>query len=155
MKVSDRLLTINGAPGRDDGWSVHYAARRRQAAGEDIIFLTIGDHDTATPPDVIDAMADAARAGDTRYAAIPGKVRAMATLGVPYGEELERAEEMAREQAAEIFDRLVAEDPTYAGSDLADKEVTAMIAYLLRLGTDITKAPPEPEGDDALAQLER
>src|SRR5207253_3523887 len=36
-------------------WSIHIEARRRQEAGEDIIFLTVGDPDQAPPEAVIEA----------------------------------------------------------------------------------------------------
>ena len=88
------------------------------------------------------------------FSAIEGKVQAMAKLGVPYDEELGQSEQLARAQAREVFERLVGEDPTYEGSGLEDKKVIAMIAYLLRLGTDITKPPPgEDELQDAVATL--
>ncbi|MFG0316374.1 MAG: cytochrome-c oxidase, cbb3-type subunit I [Planctomycetota bacterium JB042] len=78
------------------------------------------------------------------FSAIPGKVNAQVTLGVPYDEdEVRDAEALARAQAKEVFEKLVAEDATYAGSGLEDKKVIALISYLLRLGTDITKPPPE------------
>ena len=91
MKVSQRLLTINGAPGQDDGWSVHYDARRRKDAGEDITLLTVGDHDSETPDHVLTAMDAAVRGGDTRYAPVNGKLdlraaiaaRTQARTGVP------------------------------------------------------------------------
>jgi cytochrome c oxidase cbb3-type subunit I/II len=85
------------------------------------------------------------------FGAAQSRVNAMATLGVPYDEELSRAGEMAREQAQEIFERLVTEDATYAASGLEDKHVIALTAYLLRLGTDITK--PAPEAAEAVADL--
>jgi cytochrome c oxidase cbb3-type subunit I/II len=83
------------------------------------------------------------------FSAIPGKVRAAAALGAPYDEELEQAEEMARAQAQQLFEQLVADDATFAGSGLEDKKIMAMVAYLLRLGTDIAKPPPaeDPEAD--------
>ncbi len=86
------------------------------------------------------------------YGAIPGKVRAMATLGVPYDDAvIDRAEEIARAQAAEIFAKLVGEDATYRESDLEDKKVIAVVAYLLRLGTDVAKPVAVDEEGDAVA----
>ena len=38
-----------------DAWSVHGKARQRQRAGEDIILLSIGDHDFATDPRIVAA----------------------------------------------------------------------------------------------------
>jgi cytochrome c oxidase cbb3-type subunit I/II len=60
----------------------------------------------------------------------------MAMLGVPYGEAVKRAPEMAREQARAVTARLVEQDAKLAGRGLETKEITALIAYLQRLGTD-------------------
>jgi cytochrome c oxidase cbb3-type subunit I/II len=68
------------------------------------------------------------------FAEIPARVRGMATLGVPYGDELQRAEALAREQAKRIADELV----TQGGpKGLEDKQIVALTAYLQRLGRDI------------------
>jgi len=77
------------------------------------------------------------------FASIPPRVAAMARLGVPYLAELEQGEALARTQAQAIVARLTQEDPSYAGRGLEDKQVVALVAYLLRLGTDATK-PPAP-----------
>jgi arginine:pyruvate transaminase len=53
-------------------WSVHIEARRRQQAGEDIIFLTVGDPDQEPPATVIEATVAALRNRRTGYAAIVG-----------------------------------------------------------------------------------
>ncbi|MDJ0835135.1 MAG: cytochrome-c oxidase, cbb3-type subunit I [Acidobacteriota bacterium] len=64
------------------------------------------------------------------------KIRVMRQLGVPYDEQtVENAEEMAKQQAAEIAADLAASGVT----GMEDKEITALIAYLQRLGTDIKK----------------
>ncbi len=77
---------------------------------------------------------------------IQARVDAMAMLGVPYGEAVLNAPEMARVQAARI-----AADIEAAGGrpGLADKEVVALIAYLQRLGTDINKPAPGEDGEGA------
>ncbi len=49
-------------------WSIHIEARRRQEAGEDIIFLTVGDPDQAPPEAVIEATVAALRQHRTGYA---------------------------------------------------------------------------------------
>jgi arginine:pyruvate transaminase len=49
-------------------WDVHVEARRRQQAGEDIIFLTVGDPDQDPPDAVIEATVEALRAHRTHYA---------------------------------------------------------------------------------------
>jgi cytochrome c oxidase cbb3-type subunit I/II len=76
------------------------------------------------------------------YDGIDAKLEALAMLGTPYEDELGRGAELAREQAAEIFAKLVTEDPSYAESGLEDTQVLAMTAYMLRLGTDLTKPNP-------------
>jgi cytochrome c oxidase cbb3-type subunit I/II len=70
------------------------------------------------------------------FAGIQAKVDAMAMLGVPYGEAVNRAPEMARAQAREVAARAAAQGDRRR---LEDKEITALIAYLQRLGTDIKK----------------
>jgi cytochrome c oxidase cbb3-type subunit I/II len=73
------------------------------------------------------------------FEGIQKKVDAMAMLGVPYGDAIGRAPEMAREQARTI----AASIETQGGpSGLGDKEIVAMVAYLQRLGRDIHAAPP-------------
>ena len=53
-------------------WDTHTEARRREAEGEDIIFLTVGDPDQDPPKAVIEAAIGALRAGRTGYSAIIG-----------------------------------------------------------------------------------
>jgi cytochrome c oxidase cbb3-type subunit I/II len=78
------------------------------------------------------------------FDAIPARINAMAMLGVPYGEAVKpgRAVEMAREQAKQISDELVKQGG-YTGMD--DKKIVALVAYLQRLGTDISKPAPAVE----------
>ncbi|MEM1302163.1 MAG: aminotransferase class I/II-fold pyridoxal phosphate-dependent enzyme, partial [Pseudomonadota bacterium] len=70
MQVSQTLATLTG--GRDDGWGLFYEARRRKAAGEPIIELTIGEHDIKTHPSILNAMHAAAIGGHLGYASVPG-----------------------------------------------------------------------------------
>jgi len=62
------------------------------------------------------------------------RVDAMAMLGVPYGDAVHRAPQMAREQAKTLADGIVAQG---GPAGLEDKEIVAMVAYLQRLGHDI------------------
>jgi cytochrome c oxidase cbb3-type subunit I/II len=77
------------------------------------------------------------------FEGIQARVDAMAMLGVPYGEAVRdgRAVELARVQAKKIADELVAQG---GYPDLGDKQVIALVAYLQRLGTDISAPPPAP-----------
>jgi cytochrome c oxidase cbb3-type subunit I/II len=70
---------------------------------------------------------------------VQGRVDVMAMLGVPYGESVKRAEAEAREQAKAIAAAVVAQG---GPAGLEDKEITALVAYLQRLGTDLKKAAP-------------
>jgi cytochrome c oxidase cbb3-type subunit I/II len=65
----------------------------------------------------------------------PAKIRAMTTLGVPYAEGYDQlANDDLKKQAAEI-----AADLKNSGVEVAsDKEILAVIAYLQRLGRDIS-----------------
>ncbi|MBV1862974.1 MAG: pyridoxal phosphate-dependent aminotransferase [Rhodobacteraceae bacterium] len=70
MKLSNRIANINA--GGSDGWELFTRAREMIAAGQPVIELTIGEHDTPTDPIILDAMIASARAGNTGYAAVPG-----------------------------------------------------------------------------------
>ncbi|HKX46522.1 MAG TPA: cytochrome-c oxidase, cbb3-type subunit II, partial [Planctomycetota bacterium] len=86
------------------------------------------------------------------YAGLERKLAVLSRLGHPYDAERGRAEELARAQAAELHDRLVAEDPMFEVGDLRDKQVLALTAYVLRLGVDIAKPAPVPgEGEVGIA----
>ena len=90
---SDRIAGLTG--GGDDGWGLFYRARAMVAAGEPVLELTIGEHDTRTSPAILDAMAASARGGHTGYAAVPGTAalraavaeRLTQTSGVAHGPE--------------------------------------------------------------------
>ena len=70
MRLSNRLLNMNA--GGSDGWDVFYRARAMVKAGEDVLELTIGEHDKKTDPSIIYAMYESAKAGNTGYAMVPG-----------------------------------------------------------------------------------
>ncbi|MFT5001371.1 MAG: arginine:pyruvate transaminase [Paracoccaceae bacterium] len=89
MKLSNRITNIT--QGGSDGWDVFYKARALKDAGEDILELTIGEHDIKTEPAILTAMYDSAMAGNTGYAIVPGSpplreaiaARVQARTGVP------------------------------------------------------------------------
>ena len=55
-------------------WEIHYEARRRLDAGEDVILLGVGDPDFETPPGIVDAAERSMRGGRTGYAATEGEL---------------------------------------------------------------------------------
>ncbi|MBL8763315.1 MAG: cytochrome-c oxidase, cbb3-type subunit I [Phycisphaerae bacterium] len=75
------------------------------------------------------------------FDAIQRHVRAQAMIGVPYGEAVKegKAAAMAREQAETIAADIAKAD---GPKGLEGKKVVALIAYLQRLGTDISRPPP-------------
>ncbi len=56
-------LAVDGA----DGWSVHYRALIDRAEGDDVIVLSVGDPDFATPPAITDAAIQALHDEQTHY----------------------------------------------------------------------------------------
>ncbi|MDP1663060.1 MAG: cytochrome-c oxidase, cbb3-type subunit I [Phycisphaerales bacterium] len=93
-------------------------------------------------------------ATDLDFKAVQARVNAMAMLGVPYGKAVldGAAEKMAREQSAAIAQRIREQGagslPGDVPADIENKQVIALIAYLQRLGTDISSptgaAAPAP-----------
>ncbi len=78
------------------------------------------------------------------FDALESSVRALGRLGVPYEQTLPQAQELARLQAAAV----AAEIESQGGpAGLEDKEITALIAYLQRLGTDIKRLAPADGGE--------
>jgi arginine:pyruvate transaminase len=64
---------VDRISGRGAGaWTVHIEAARRRDAGQDVIFLTVGDPDQSPPEPVIDATIDALRRHRTGYSATVG-----------------------------------------------------------------------------------
>ncbi len=82
MPTPSRRIT-GIAPSGKNGWEVHVAAMARKQAGEDILMLSIGDHDFDTPTATVAAGVEALQGGHHHYTEIPGLPRlreAMARL---------------------------------------------------------------------------
>ena len=69
-KVSSRIAGIT--PSGKDGWEVHFEATQRKQAGEDIIMLSVGDHDFDTPAQTVEAAVNYLRGGYHHYTQLPG-----------------------------------------------------------------------------------
>lgn len=88
--VTDRLAGLGGAK-----WAVHECAREMQAAGRAVLFLTVGEPDVPTPPQMVADAHAALRAGRTGYSNGRGEpallqalaARYSARLGQPVGPE--------------------------------------------------------------------
>jgi arginine:pyruvate transaminase len=61
-KITERLQGLGS-----DKWAVHIEGKRRRAAGEELIFLSIGEPDFAPPAAIMDVVNERMRAGRTRY----------------------------------------------------------------------------------------
>ncbi len=86
---------------------------------------------------------------DIDFDAVQKRVDVMSMLGVPYGDAVQHASELARKQAQEVA-RRIAEAGGPKG--LANKDIVALIAYLQRLGTDVRKAEAEAADAEAAPQ---
>lgn len=87
---------------------------------------------------------------DLDFGNIQARVDAMVMLGVPYGDAVVRAEELAREQAQKIGGEIVAQG---GPPGLESKQIVALIAYLQRLGTDIENAPAATTTSGTVASM--
>ena len=70
MELSRRITGIVG--GSDDGWAVHYRARRMRSQGQDVVMLSVGDHDITTDTTILDAMKASMDRGNLGYSAVMG-----------------------------------------------------------------------------------
>lgn len=88
-------------------------------------------------------------------ATLQASMNAMRTVGVEYSDaEVEGAETLAKQQAAAIGAQVVAEG---GPEGVQDRQVVALIAYLMRLGTDLdrTAALPQPPTGTAIAEASK
>jgi len=70
VKFSSLVDRVKGESA--DVWDSHYLAKQARDRGEDVIMLSVGDPDFATPESVIDKASQAMREGDTHYTSISG-----------------------------------------------------------------------------------
>lgn len=54
-------------------WNIHFDALAARARGEDVIVLSVGDPDLATPQSVVDSAVRGLNAGDTHYTSLIGE----------------------------------------------------------------------------------
>ncbi|MGE0499353.1 MAG: pyridoxal phosphate-dependent aminotransferase [Rhizobiaceae bacterium] len=77
-RPSERIRNI--IPSGKDGWEVHFTAWMRRQAGEDIVMLSVGDHDFDTPKQTVEAAVKEVRAGHHHYTQLPGIPRLRAAM---------------------------------------------------------------------------
>ena len=73
MRFSPRVDRLRGEGA--GAWAIHAAASAALRAGEDVVVMSIGDPDFATPDAITETAIRALRAGDTHYADIAGRQR--------------------------------------------------------------------------------
>ena len=77
--ITERLAGLGGGK-----WEVHLKARQMAAAGADLVEMTIGEPDVPTPPELIEAAAQAMHAGRTGYSDGRGEAHLRAALADSY-----------------------------------------------------------------------
>ena len=73
-----------------DKWAVHIEGKRRASAGEDLIFLSIGEPDAPTPTSIMDVVNTQMRAGRYKYAASRGECGLLDGLSAQYSKSTGR-----------------------------------------------------------------
>ncbi|MDR5886393.1 pyridoxal phosphate-dependent aminotransferase [Vreelandella janggokensis] len=68
-RLTDRIAGEGAA-----AWDIHYRALARQAAGDDITLLSVGDPDFATPTPIVERAVASLRGGATHYSDVQGKL---------------------------------------------------------------------------------
>jgi arginine:pyruvate transaminase len=71
MKYSNLVERLQGR--RTSAWEIHRVAQQALANGEDVIVLSVGDPDFATPAPIVERAIEALRDGDTHYSAVSGR----------------------------------------------------------------------------------
>ena len=78
-ELSNRLRNIV-PEGEADGWEVHFTALARKKSGEDILMLSIGDHEFPTPEETVEACVREVRAGHHHYTELAGMPQLRAAI---------------------------------------------------------------------------
>ena len=78
MKYSNLVERLQGK--RTAAWEIHHAAQQALHNGEDVIVLSVGDPDFATPEVIVDRAVAALRDGDTHYAEVVGRAPLRAAI---------------------------------------------------------------------------
>ena len=110
-------------------WAVHIEGKRRAAAGEDLIFLSIGEPDAPPPTAIMDVANTQMRAGRYKYASSRGEAPLLRSLSAQYTKSTGRAIStqqfiflpgtqtalfVAMQATIELGDEVLMADPYYA-----------------------------------------
>ncbi len=83
--IADRLSNLGG-----DKWRVHFEGKQRRAAGEDLIFLSIGEPDLPPPTTIFDVADKNMRGGRIRYSSGRGEASVLDALSKFYSKQTGR-----------------------------------------------------------------
>jgi arginine:pyruvate transaminase len=83
--ITERLKGLGS-----EKWLVHIEGRRREAQGEELIFLSIGEPDAPPPKAILDVADRQMRAGRTRYSSGRGEPEVLAALARMYSKRTRR-----------------------------------------------------------------
>ncbi len=61
-------------------WEIHHVAQQALERGEDVIILSVGDPDFATPDIIVERAVSALRDGDTHYSEVIGRAPLRAAI---------------------------------------------------------------------------
>jgi arginine:pyruvate transaminase len=89
MKYANLVERLQGK--RTAAWEIHHAAQQAAARGEDVIVLSVGDPDFATPEVIVERAVAALREGDTHYTAIAGREPLREAIARAHADESGRA----------------------------------------------------------------
>lgn len=84
-KIAERVEGLGS-----DKWAVHVEGKQRRAAGEELIFLSIGEPDLPPAPAILDVAAAQMKAGRTKYSGGNGEQEMLDTLGAFYTKQTGR-----------------------------------------------------------------
>lgn len=84
--ITDRLKSLGS-----EKWAVHIEGKDRQARGEQLIFLSIGEPDAPPPKAILDIADRQMRAGRTRYSNGRGEAGIIAALARHYRKQTKRS----------------------------------------------------------------
>lgn len=82
MRYAARVNQLGGAEAA--AWNIHSDALRRQARGEDVILLSVGDPDFVTPSPIVEAAKASLDRGRTHYAEIAGQPELRAAIAAAH-----------------------------------------------------------------------
>jgi arginine:pyruvate transaminase len=89
MKYSNLVERLQGK--RTTAWKIHHAAQQAFERGEDVILLSVGDPDFATPDVIVERAVTALRDGDTHYSEVIGREPLRAAIAAEHARETGQA----------------------------------------------------------------